>query len=98
MSITKKVVLILFLGSPAWSAVTSQQIEQARQATSQIMDTADKLQAFILQVKPLIAAGNAYQTDFSTNTVSLTAAQVQDIVAKYQSFKTDLQNEFNGLP
>jgi hypothetical protein len=89
---------LIALASPGWSVITSAQLEQARQSANQLFQTVQQLQLFISQIKPLVDNGNAYEFNFSTNSVSLTAQQTADIVNYYNSLKAQLQAEYLQLP
>lgn len=94
----KTIALVILMSGVSWGAITPAQIQQARQATSQMQDTLGKLQIFIQQVRPLIEGGNIYRLEFSQSPVNLTAQQQQDIIDYYNSLKATLATQFGQLP
>lgn len=97
----KRAVFLLFfclMSRYSDGAITQAQIVQVSTTTAAIQNTVNNFAVLVSIVQPLITASNTYSLYFSTNTVSLTAQQQQDIVSYYQSLKTTLQSQANSLP
>lgn len=94
----KKLLLLgIFIPSVSF-ALTQQQAQQASTAVNQIINDGYTLSRYTAYVNGLIANNWNDTVQYSTNTVTLTSDQQNDIVAEYLILKSKLVTDFGQLP
>lgn len=97
----KRFIVLLLLPSLSWGAnVTQAQVQQAKDAAFQLMQTSQQLYAYANFINAQFDSGFILQVAQSTSAFQMPAAMQSDLVnvAKYNALKAALVTEFNQLP
>lgn len=89
---------LMFLAGSVEAAPSAAHVRAALNQVVQMQATISALENFLTQVDILARNGYAYTVPRSTNTVTITQAQLQDITDNYQALKVQLTSQVEALP